>query len=184
MEDHKKENSISLSPLRISLLYIGVLMGAGFASGKEIWQFFGVFGGKGLFGIILISVIFISLGYIIVSISRALDTGDLSKIIVPFNNRLVENIIGGVVASFIFLGYFSMLAAGGAIAQEQLGIHRAIGSFILMVLVVLTIIKGFSRVSDRLGKVVPVLLITTLVLVFFIITQYFENISTEQVVTA
>ena len=53
-----------------------------------------------------------------------------------------------------------------------------------MDLVALTTIKGFSRVSARLGKVVPVLLITTLILVFFIITQYYKNISTEQVVTA
>jgi uncharacterized membrane protein YkvI len=33
----------AFTALRVAFLYFGVLMGAGFASGKEMWQFFGVF---------------------------------------------------------------------------------------------------------------------------------------------
>ena len=39
-----------LNWIEIISLYIGVIMGAGFASGRECWQFFGVFGNKGYYG--------------------------------------------------------------------------------------------------------------------------------------
>ena len=39
-----------LNWIEITSLYIGIIMGAGFASGRECWQFFGVFGTKGYAG--------------------------------------------------------------------------------------------------------------------------------------
>ena len=155
-------NKGTLSALRISILYFAVLMGAGFASGKEIWQFFGVFGIKGVLGIILTIIILICLGIIIVSIGYTLNTTNLSKIILPFDNSIAEKVIGFVVASFLFLVYFSMLAAGGALIQEQFSIHNSIGGLILMLLIALTTIKGFNRVSNSLGKLTPILFIVTI----------------------
>ena len=40
--------------LSIAFMYVGAIMGAGFASGREIWQFFGVFGKSGYLGIGLV----------------------------------------------------------------------------------------------------------------------------------
>ena len=184
MEQNSKTEKIHISSLRIAFLYFGVLMGAGFASGKEIWQFFGVFGIRGIFGVALIALIFVTLGFVIVYISKSLETGDLSKIIFPFENRIIENIIGATVALFLFIGYFSMLAAGGALIQEQLGINKIIGSFFLMILVVITTIKGFGIVSSRIGKVTPILLIATLVLSIILIAENYSNIEFTQVISA
>lgn len=184
MEQNNKSAQIKLSSLRIAFLYFGVLMGAGFASGKELWQFFGVFGIKGIPGIAIIAAVFITLGFIIVYISKSLNTADLSKIIFPYEQKIIENIIGFIVASFLFIGYFSMLAAGGALVHEQLGIHKTIGSMLLMLLVVLTTVKGFGIVSSRIGKVTPVLLLATLLMSIFIIITEFENIKTEQIIQA
>ena len=39
-----------LTSLNVAVMYIGAIMGAGFASGRETWQFFGVFGDKGKIG--------------------------------------------------------------------------------------------------------------------------------------
>lgn len=184
MTDKDLTKQTQLSALRISLMYFSVLMGAGFASGKEMWQFFGVFGFKGFFGIILIAFFFISLGFVIVSNAHNLGTGDLSKIIFPFDHLIFENIVAVIVGAFLFLAYFSMLAAGGALIQEQFGIHRVIGSFTLMCLVFFTAFRGFGRVSSNLGKIVPILLIATLIMAVLIIGKDFKNISGTQVITA
>ena len=48
-----------LKMINIAALYIGVIMGAGFASGREAWQFFGVFGEKGYYGAIAVTVCFV-----------------------------------------------------------------------------------------------------------------------------
>ena len=39
-------------------IYIGTVIGAGFASGREIIEFFGVYGVKGIFGMIISGVLF------------------------------------------------------------------------------------------------------------------------------
>jgi uncharacterized membrane protein YkvI len=82
------------------------------------------------------------------------------------------------------MAYFSMLAAGGALCHESFGIHRLIGSFFLMMLVVLTAIKGFIHVSDRLGKTTPILLTVTLFICLFVIFEGIGRISWEQTIEA
>jgi uncharacterized membrane protein YkvI len=166
----------SLTALRVAFLYFGVLMGAGFASGKEMWQFFGVFGLKGLLGLIMIAVLFVVLGLVIVFIGNGLSTGDLSRIIFPYEHPLYERIIGVIVAVFLFMAYFAMLAAGGALIEAQFGMPRFAGSTVLMFLTVLTTVKGFSTVSERLGKVVPILLVATLLMAFTILFREFGSI--------
>jgi len=184
MKSNDTRGEKPLTPLRVAFLYFGVLMGAGFASGKEMWQFFGVFGSKGFLGLLFISGLFIALGLVIVYIGSSLGTGDLSKIIFPYEQPLFERIIGLVVAAFLFMAYFAMLAAGGALTEAQFGIPRAIGSSLLMLLVVFTAIKGFTKVSGRLGKVVPILLGATLVLAIAILSQEYKSIDGRQIMMA
>ncbi|WP_324824276.1 hypothetical protein [Sinanaerobacter sp. ZZT-01] len=168
MEEEKK---VELSVLHIGFLYIGALMGAGFASGKEMWQFFGVFGRNGIFGLCLITLIFMGFGYMTVTIARALRTNDMSKLIFPMDNKTSETLVGIIMSVFLFMAYFSMLAAGGALFHEQFGIHRFLGSLLLMFLAVLTAINGFEVVSKRLQKVTPILISGTLILCLLIMIK-------------
>lgn len=172
-----------LSVIRIALMYIGVLLGAGFASGKEMWQFFGVFGGYGLIGIVFVTGIFVTLGCIVVEIAKALGTNDMSRIVFPYTNRILENSTGAVIMLFLFSGYVSMIAAGGSLIEESFGISRLAGAGILMALVLFTVLKGFARLSASLGKVVPVLLISTLCMAAFLIFRGFDQLSLVQVET-
>ena len=41
------QQKTNLNLLNVALMFVGAIMGAGFASGREIWQFFGVFGKQG-----------------------------------------------------------------------------------------------------------------------------------------
>ena len=45
--------------IQIAILYVGVIMGAGFASGREAWQYFGIFGYDAYYGAIAITIAFI-----------------------------------------------------------------------------------------------------------------------------
>ena len=103
MPDGKKDQSLSV--LRIGLMYIGVLLGAGFASGKEMWQFFGVFGGRGLIGVLIVTVIFTALGCVVVANASALGTNDMSRIVFPYQNPWLESIISGIIILFLFKIY-------------------------------------------------------------------------------
>ena len=112
MKDNSK--SVNLNVLNVALMFVGAIMGAGFASGREIWQFFGVFGEKGQIGVLLVGVLFIMLGTMTAYIARKLNTSDMGRIIVPGNNQKISNLISWFMAFILFTVLINMTAACGA----------------------------------------------------------------------
>ncbi len=148
-----------LSAVNIAFLYVGTLMGAGFASGREIWQFFGVFGDHSYFAVLIVTILFILFGMITVKISDAIHTTDIGKIILPFENPYLSDFFGSVMAAILFIVYVVMAAAGGALFHAQFGLPKAIGGVVLMLMVIATILGGFERISKNFKYIIPVLLI-------------------------
>ena len=66
-----------LSVFAVAFMTVSTIMGAGFASGREIWQFFGVFGSDGYKGAILSGSIFIFVTYMTVTITKYINTNDI-----------------------------------------------------------------------------------------------------------
>ena len=154
---------------KIALVFVGSMIGAGFASGKEAWQFFGVFHLSGIAGIALAVFLYCFLGYISVAIAGKLNSGDIAKMICPVENRLMQGFVGIMMCAFLLVAYVAMLAAGGALLSAQFGLAHSIGSLIYMLLAVLTALGGFERVASRIGKVAPMLVAGTLVIGLYII---------------
>lgn len=65
--------------------------------------------------------------------------------------------------------------------HQLIGLHSAFGSFLSMLVVIQTILKGFAIVSERMGKVTPILLTATILLSFYIIIKNYEGISFHQI---
>lgn len=141
----------------VALMYVGTIMGAGFASGRESWQFFGVFGYKAFVGIALACVLFMTLGMMISYIAIKKNTQDMGKIIVPFNSEKASEAVGCFMAMLLYTIIVSMSAAGGSLLNQQFGINNAIGGGIIVVLVIATVLGDFERVSGVFSKMVPVL---------------------------
>lgn len=158
-----------ISAVNIAFLYVGTLMGAGFASGREIWQFFGVFGSKGYFAVLMVTSLFILFGMMTVKISKAINSTDIGKIVMPFENIYLENFFGSITAAILFIVYIVMAAAGGALFQEQFGIHRVFGGILLMLLVIATTLGGFERISKNFKYIIPVLLVVVFLVCFSLI---------------
>lgn len=148
-----------LNWLEITSLYIGVIMGAGFASGRECWQFFGVFGAKGYFGAIASTVCFIILACMVTYIARSKGTSDLGKLISPFDNKYIDNIIGWTLAIIYYSMIIAMTAAGGSLLNQQFGISKFTGGLIIAILCIVTVLGDFERVSKVFRLMVPVLFV-------------------------
>jgi uncharacterized membrane protein YkvI len=70
-----------VSTLRVAATYIGTIVGAGFATGQEVLQFFARFGSAGIFGLVLTTLMFMFFGYIIMDLGRKLNSRSHLKII-------------------------------------------------------------------------------------------------------
>ena len=117
---NKKSDNLGL--INVALMYVSVIMGAGFASGREIWQFFGVFGEKGKIGVLFVAALFIFYGIATAYIARTLNTNDMGRIIIPGNNKFLISAMGYFMAGIIFTDLITMTAAASSLLNQQLNI--------------------------------------------------------------
>jgi len=164
-----------LSWPEITTLYIGVIMGAGFASGRECWQFFGVFGRKGYLGAAASTLCFVIIACMLTYIARSKGTSDLGKLISPFDNEVTEGILGWVLAAIYYSMIIAMTAAGGSLLNQQFGVSRAVGGLIIAVLCVITVLGDFGRVSKVFRFMVPVLFAVGVLTIILTIRAGFGN---------
>lgn len=160
------------STLSIAAAFIGTIVGAGFATGQEVLQFFSFYGVKGLIGIAISVILFCYFGILIMQISRELNADShLELVRYTFGKQL-----GGLMDWFItlsFLGVLVVMAAGsGAVAEEQLGLPPVVGSTVVIILSFLTVSSGVTNVIRAIGCVVPFLLCAVVgVAVFSLLTD-------------
>lgn len=164
-----------LSWIEITCLYIGIIMGAGFASGRECWQFFGVFGQKGYFGAAASTICFVVLVLMLTYIARSKDTADLGKLICPFESRAAHEIIGWTLAVIYYTLIIAMTAAGGSLLYQQFGISKAIGGALITILVIATVMGDFERVSRVFRYMVPVLFAAGTIMIILTIRAGFSQ---------
>lgn len=146
---------------RIGFTYIGTVVGAGFASGQEIYQFFSVFGKYSLWAILLAVFLFAWLGTRMMMIGARLNASSYQE----FNHYLFGNRFGkwmnGFVAVILFGVITAMLSGTGALAKEQLGLSFHIGVWITIGLAFLVILKGMDGILSINSLVVPFMLFFT-----------------------
>jgi uncharacterized membrane protein YkvI/glyoxylase-like metal-dependent hydrolase (beta-lactamase superfamily II) len=147
-----------LNMLGVALVYTGAILGAGFASGREIWQFFGVFGNLGFIGVAMVGGLFIFLGIVTAVIAIKLGTNDMGRVIVPGHNKILVQFVGYFMAIMLFTVLITMSAAGGAMFDQQLGLPRFLGGAVIIAMVIMTVIGGFDRVSHAFRFMMPFLI--------------------------
>ena len=152
-----------LNALNISVMYIGAIMGAGFASGRETWQFFGVFGKWGIVGAVVFAVIFMTLGHIIRYNAKVLQTNNMGKIIVPGGNKKLEVFVETFMAVILAMIMVIMSAAGGALLHQQFGFDYYVGGVIIVVLTIVTVLGDFERISKVFKYIMPVLCVSMII---------------------
>lgn len=169
-----------LSWIEIATLYIGVIMGAGFASGRECWQFFGVFGRRGYLGAAAGTLCFVLLACMLTYIARRKGTADLGRLISPFDNEVIDGVIGWVLAAVYYSMIIAMTAAGGSLLKQQFGVSKVIGGSVIAVLCIITVLGDFERVSKIFRLMVPVLFaVSVLTIILTIKADFTQSGATE-----
>jgi uncharacterized membrane protein YkvI len=134
-------------------------VGAGFASGQEIWQFFGQHGPAGLFGVAMATVLFLVYGLAVMGLGRTLEARSHLEVVRAVGGRWLAGPMDVVITGFLF-GALSVMAAGaGALASEQWGLPPSWGAAALMAMVVGTVLAGLAGVVRATSLVAPVLLV-------------------------
>lgn len=147
----------------IAAIYIGTVIGAGFASGQEIWEFFSRFGRKGGLGILLSTLLLVYLG------AKAMLWGERIK--AQSYQDLLYQIAGtrlgrlGEWAMTLFLLALTgvMLAGAGAVAVQQ-GLPWAVGCWGTVALAVLVLKGRLEGIKGVNMVVIPLLFMIAIML--------------------
>lgn len=143
----------------IVLVIIGALIGAGFASGQEIYSFFYSYG---LIGIIGLTITGLLIGITIykslkIIYKNKIDNYDqFLKIFIK--NEKVTKAINTILNILLLVTFYIMIAGFGAYFEQEIGINKIWGSFLLAgmcAIVFFTSVKGMLKISEY---IVPVLI--------------------------
>lgn len=143
---------------KCSMIIIGTLIGAGFASGQEIATFFNRFLDYGMCGLILACILF---GVIIFAVLSLVNKKGISS----YDELIKDNkFLLPVVKIFTFICFCIMISAIGSYGEEQFGVSFWIGATLAGVLCFVLFMFKFNGLEKINNILVPFILIGTLIL--------------------
>lgn len=157
-----EDKSVSFGTFKIASAYIGTVIGAGFASGQEVLQFFSAYGWLGLFGVLTSSLLFFFVGYSVLRFGYRLQASTHVDIVRFTNGKVVGTLIDAIITIFLFGALAAMIAGAGAIFEEQFHAPAIWGTLAMAFVTLLTVIAGTRGVVNAMSVVVPFLLISVL----------------------
>lgn len=156
--------------ISITLVIIGALIGAGFASGQEIFSFFYIYGKNGIYVILIMSIligIFIYKSLKIIYQKQVYNYNDFLNLFIK--NTKIRNVILWIVNVLLLVSFYIMVAGFGAYFEQEIGINRIIGSIVLNLLCVIVFFSNIKGVLKASNLIVPFL-------IFFIFFIGIKNI--------
>ena len=154
--------------IKVVFVIIGTFIGAGFASGQEIYLFFFSYGINGLIGILISSIL---MGYVIYKTLKIIKQYNVQnykefldiiiyKKTTKYNkNSSIAKVINLVVNTFTLVTFFIMIAGFGTYFAQEFGINQLVGSFILATITYIILNTSVKGVVKANGIIVPILII-------------------------
>jgi len=145
--------------VRVSCIYTASIIGAGFASGQEIMQFFSIYKTGGFYGIIFAGLLFSIVGCIVLEKVYNERIRNYEEFIFPTFGWFAGWLIEIAMTLFMLCLFCIMIAGSGDVLSDRLEIpfkYAALIMGFLSMLLILTNIKGIVTLSTF---VTPVLII-------------------------
>ncbi|MCM3088421.1 hypothetical protein M3557_10870 [Bhargavaea ginsengi] len=145
--------------LKIAGAFVGVIVGAGCASGQEVLQYFTSFGLDGIFGAVLATALFAYLGMVLANIGSRLKATSHKKAIYEISGRYLGIIVDAIIIFTLFGVGVVMIAGAGSTVNQQFGLPVFAGSLIMAILVTLAMMLKVDKVIGVIASITPFLLI-------------------------
>lgn len=154
--------------LKITFVLIGTVIGAGFASGQEIYSFFNSYGKSGLIGIFVSISLIGVITYKALNICRKYDINnyyELIEIIIPKrlkNNKVVIFTIKNIINIFLLISFNIMIAGFASYFFQEFGTPKIYGAIFISSLCFITFkknINGIIRINTYLIPIIIFLII-------------------------
>ena len=152
---------------QIAAVYVGTVVGAGFATGKEIVEFFSRFGFFGFISILMSGYFFVAIGSKLMRMAAQINAKSYQE----FNEYLFGKWPSRLINIFMLLMLLGvsavMLSGAGAVFEEQLNLPKAAGVFLTIFLSLIVMLIGTKGLFAVNTFVVPLMISFSLILMVY-----------------
>ena len=155
----------------VAFAFVGVVVGAGFATGQEIFQFFTSNGIYSIGGILVTGLIITLGGIFVLNTGYRLKSQNRSESIHYYLHPMIAKLFDIILTIFLFSLAIIMTAGGASTINESFGLPFWLSSLILVILILLTLFLKFDRLIAVLGGVTPFLVsVVVMIAIYYFIT--------------
>ncbi|MEH6946984.1 hypothetical protein V7068_07870 [Bacillus sp. JJ634] len=150
--------------LQFAAAIVGIIVGAGFASGQEIMQFFTYFGWKGTLGAIIATLLFAFLFMQVVQLGNVLQATSHRQVLHHICGKYLGNVIDLIITFFLFGVLVVMIAGSGSLFEQQFGLPHYIGNLFMAIVTIATVCMNIQKIISIIGAFTPILFLMILII--------------------
>ncbi|MCX7921170.1 MAG: hypothetical protein N3B21_03980 [Clostridia bacterium] len=155
--------------LKVACIYMATIIGAGFASGQEIVQFFSSYYKGGFYGIVLAGVLFSVIGYIVLDKVYTERIRNYDEFLFPTVGYPFGRVMEVIVMLFMLCVFCIMLAGLGNLLMDKFALPFKYGVLLMAFVCMAAILSDIKGIVSLSTVISPVLIIGILVVGFYII---------------
>ncbi len=170
--------------IKVVFVIIGTFVGAGLASGQEVYSFFYINGIKGIIGILISSILIGIITYKVLKIVTKKNINNYNEFLKFYirNNKL-KKYTNSLINIFMLISFYIMIAGFGGYLKQEFNLNSLIGSIIFAIIcfiILKTDVKGVIKANEILIPILIIIIILIGVINFKYIdikniNNYFEN---------
>ncbi|WP_124054348.1 YkvI family membrane protein [Arcanobacterium ihumii] len=174
--------------MTLVLAFIGIVVGAGFASGQEMMQYYVAFGHEGIYGGIIAAVLMSLVTMAVFQFASYLLANEHGEVLNFVGTKWIARFLDLSLLVGMFSIGFVMFAGAGTNLNQQWGLETWIGALLMYALVVVVGMLDVDRVTKVIGAVTPFILVLLGIVYVVSFTQHspsleFLDDAATQVVT-
>lgn len=148
--------------LKLAGTYISVCIGSGFATGQEIMQFFSAHGMISILSNVICMGIMAYCGASLLEIGNQKNLKSSNDIFEYLFVKHIGKLFKSFMPIFFFCSFVIMLSGAGASINQYYGISKNMGSLILAIITLCSVLLGINKVISILGNIGPMIAIISI----------------------
>ncbi|PZO68603.1 MAG: hypothetical protein DI634_08880 [Kocuria palustris] len=151
-----------MTAVKVALAFVGLIVGAGFATGQEMIQYFTSFGAVGIWGAVISGLLVTAAGSVTLLLGSYFMAESHSKVFGNVAHPWLSRFLDWSVTFTLFSVGFVMIAGAGSTLEQQFGLPTWIGAGLMTLLVLAAGQLGVDRVSSIISGITPLVVIAIL----------------------
>lgn len=161
--------------LAVAASFVGIVVGAGFASGMEALQYFVAYGTNGFFGVILASVTMLFAATAFMTFGSYFLAREHNEVFYNVTSKPAAFIMDWSAVACMFSVGFVMFAGAGSNLKQSFGWPIWIGAVAMLALMLIVGRFDVDKVSSVIGWATPLLVVFVLIGSIYSFTQVDVN---------